>query len=42
MKLTTLGALRACATIVRSLRKYFYFIFFAIIFRYAILAAAEK
>ncbi len=28
MKLTTLGVLRALATIVRSLRKYFYFLFF--------------
>ncbi len=39
MKPTTLGALRARATIVHSLVKD---LFFAIIFRYAVIAAAEK
>ncbi len=49
MKPTTLGALRARATIVHSLVKYFFvdfyflfFYFFAIVFSYAVIATAEK
>ncbi len=39
MKLTTLGALRARATIVHSLVKDLFFL--AIIFRYAVIAASQ-
>ncbi len=43
MKLTTLGALRARETIVHSLVKdALLLFFFAIIFRYAVIAAAER
>ncbi len=43
MMLTTLGALCARATIMRSLGNYlFFYLFFAIIFCYAVIAEAEK